>query len=59
MDTREGNAEDNEEEVGERQAEYEHVGGVAHLLVGNDHCDDEQVADYAFWVKEGRKERSG
>ena len=47
VDAGEGDAEDDEEEVGQRQAQDEHVGRVAHLLVGHHHRDHKQVPDYA------------
>ena len=47
VDAGEGDAEDDEEEVGQRQAQDEHVGRVAHLLVGHHHSDHQQVPDYA------------
>ena len=46
-DRREGDAHDDEEEVGDGKIDDEDVGRVAHLLVRHHHDDDEQVADDA------------
>lgn len=40
-----GDAEDDEEEVGQGQVQDQHVGRVAHLLVGRHHRDHQRVAD--------------
>jgi len=56
-DSSEGDTDDDEEEICERQTDDERVGRAAHLQVGNNNDDDWQVTDEAEDGDDGEHDR--
>ena len=56
---REGNAHDDEEQVGDGQVDYEDVGCVTHLSIGHHDDDDEQIPEEAEHRDKSERHRDG